>query len=159
VPDVDSARFRSVLGCFPTGVTVVTATDDTPVGLSVGAFFSVSLHPPLVGFCVQRSSRTWPRIQTAGTFCVNMLPAHHEGLSRRFAATGLDRFDGLGWEPTATGAPRLVGALAWIECRIDAVHPAGDHDLCVGQVLDLGEEAGDAGPLVFFRGRYGTFAP
>lgn len=160
MPDrVDRVSFRTVLGRFATGVTVVTATDETPVGLSVGAFFSVSLDPPLVGFCVRRASRTWPRIQAAGTFCVNVLAADQEEVSRRFATTGFDRFEGVDWAPTATGAPKLDGSIAWIECDIDAVHEAGDHDICVGRVLDLGVEEDEGGPLVFFRGGYGTFEP
>lgn len=155
---VDSTRFRQVLGHFATGVTVVSALADGPVGLAVGAFFSVSLEPPLVGFCVMKDSGTWPLIRAADSFCVNVLGEHQEDVSRQFSAPGIDRFDGLAWEPTPSGSPRLLDALAWIDCRIDAVHDAGDHDICVGSVLGLGV-SGDGGPLIFYRGGYGRFAP
>jgi flavin reductase (DIM6/NTAB) family NADH-FMN oxidoreductase RutF len=158
---VDSTLFRHVLGHFATGVTVISATAGAPVGLSVGAFFSVSLDPPLVGFCVKQASGTWPMIQEAASFCVNVLGEQQEEVSRRFASSELDRFrrfDGLAWEATPSGAPRLVDALAWLDCRIEAVHPAGDHDICVGRVEALGVN-GEGGPLVFYRGGYGRFAP
>jgi flavin reductase (DIM6/NTAB) family NADH-FMN oxidoreductase RutF len=158
---VDSALFRQVLGHFASGVTVVSAQADGPVGLSVGAFFSVSLDPPLIGFCVKQASGTWPLIRAADSFCVNILGEHQEEVSRRFAATDVDRFerfDGLAWESTPSGAPRLVDALAWIECRVEAVHAAGDHDICVGRVDGMGV-SGDGGPLVYYRSGYGRFAP
>lgn len=158
---VDSTLFRQVLGQFATGVTVISAMADGPVGFAVGAFFSVSLTPPLVGFCVQRSSRTWPLIRDAASFCVNILGEDQEAVSRRFSAPEVDRFDrftGLDWEPTAAGAPRLAGAMAWISCRVDAVHDAGDHEICVGRVEDLGV-ASDGAPLLFFRGGYGRLRP
>lgn len=158
---VDSTLFRHVLGHFGTGVTVISAQADGPVGLSVGAFFSVSLDPPLVGFCVKRASGTWPLIREVDSFCVNILGEHQEAVSRRFGTSDLDRFerfDGLAWEATPSGAPRLLDALAWLDCRIEAVHPAGDHDICVGRVGALAV-SGDSGPLIFYRGGYGRFAP
>jgi 3-hydroxy-9,10-secoandrosta-1,3,5(10)-triene-9,17-dione monooxygenase reductase component len=156
---VDQARFRQVLGHFPSGVTVISAIDDgLPVGVAVGAFFSVSLEPPLVGICVGQGSSTWPSIRRAGAFCVNVLADDQEGLSRRFSVPADDRFDGLDWEPAPSGSPRLPDALAWIDCRVHEVHPAGDHVLCLGRVLDLGVQR-EGGPLVFFRGGYGHLAP
>ena len=155
---VDSALFRQVLGHFASGVTVVSAQADGPVGLSVGAFFSVSLDPPLIGFCVKQASGTWPLIRAADSFCVSVLGEEQESVSRRFAASGVDRYDrydGLAWETAPSGAPRLVDALAWIDCRIDSVHQAGDHLLVVGQVKELG--VGEGEPLVFYRAGYGRF--
>jgi 3-hydroxy-9,10-secoandrosta-1,3,5(10)-triene-9,17-dione monooxygenase reductase component len=110
---------------------------------------------------VKQASGTWPMIQEAASFCVNVLGEQQEEVSRRFASSELDRFrrfDGLAWEATPSGAPRLVDALAWLDCRIEAVHPAGDHDICVGRVEALGVN-GEGGPLVFYRGGYGRFAP
>jgi 3-hydroxy-9,10-secoandrosta-1,3,5(10)-triene-9,17-dione monooxygenase reductase component len=157
-PSIDSARFRQVLGHFPTGVTVITArTADGPVGLCVGSFASVSLDPPLVAFCAGSNSTSWPRIQEAGHYCVNILAEDQEDIARVFAGKGQDKFAGLGWRPAvATGAPVLTGVLAWIECRIDAVHEAGDHWIVVGRVLDL-EIGQEGGPLVFFRGGFGRY--
>ena len=157
-PTIDSARFRQVLGHFPTGVTVITArTADGPAGLCVGSFASVSLEPPLVAFFAGSNSTSWPRIQEAGHYCVNILAEDQEDIARVFAGKSQDKFAGLGWRPAvATGAPVLNGVLAWIECRIDAVHEAGDHWIVVGRVLDL-EIGHEGGPLVFFRGGFGRY--
>jgi flavin reductase (DIM6/NTAB) family NADH-FMN oxidoreductase RutF len=156
-PAVDSAEYRRVLGHFPTGVTVITASNDgEPVGLAVGSFFSVSLDPPLVGFCAGKSSSTWPSIEQAETFCVNVLAEDQEDLSRRFATKGADRFGAIGWKPGEAGAPRLDGVLAWIDCALEAKHDAGDHWIVVGRVLAL-DVPREGGPLVFFRGGYGRF--
>lgn len=151
------ARYRQVLGHFPTGVAVVTArAEGVPVGMAVGSFTSVSLHPPLVAFCAGNGSSSWPRIRAAGAFCANVLAEDQEDVCRAFASKGTDKFAGLGWEASSTGSPRLDDALAWIDCDIDAVHDAGDHQICVGRVLemDLGERGA---PLVFYRGGYGRF--
>jgi 3-hydroxy-9,10-secoandrosta-1,3,5(10)-triene-9,17-dione monooxygenase reductase component len=156
VSEVDSAEFRRVLGHFPTGVTVVTAAAEPPVGVSVAQFFSVSLDPLLVGFCAIRSSSTWPSIRATGSFCVNVLAEDQEVLSRRFSQSGVDRFEGVAWTP-GPGGPRLGGALAWVDADIRDVHEAGDHDICVGEVTALGVEH-EAGPLVWFRSGYGRFA-
>jgi flavin reductase (DIM6/NTAB) family NADH-FMN oxidoreductase RutF len=156
---VDAAHFRRVLGHFPTGVTVIAAVaDGTPAGLAVGSFFSLSLDPPLVGFCADRSSSTWPTIEAAGAFCVNVLAEDQEEICRRFAMKGADKFAGIGFGVTATGSPRLDGALAWIDCELDVVHDGGDHVIAVGRVIEL-DVARQGSPLVFFRGGYGRFEP
>ena len=158
-PAADGARFRQVLGHFPTGVTVVTAsTEDGPVGLCVGSFTSVSLHPPLVAFCAGDSSTSYPRIEAAGHFCVNILAEEQEEIARVFADTGDDKFAGIGWRPSVvTRAPVINDVLAWIDCEIDAIHEAGDHWIVVGRVLDL-EIGHEGGPLVFFRGGFGRYS-
>jgi flavin reductase (DIM6/NTAB) family NADH-FMN oxidoreductase RutF len=154
----DSGRFRQVLGHFPTGVTVVTASSDAgPVGLAVGSFASVSLDPPLVAFFPDRGSSSWPKIQAAGVFCVNILAEDQEGVCRRFAAKGDDKFAGLGWTQAGSGSPLLDGVLAWIDCDIDSITEAGDHFCVMGRVRDLAV-VHDGAPLVFFRGGYGRFA-
>ena len=156
---IDGARYRQVLGHFATGVTVVTtATDGVPAGLAVNSFTSVSMEPPLVAFCVARTSSTWPRIRTAGVFCVNILAEAQEDLCRVFATSSADKFRGVGWRPAESGAPELAGALAWIDCSVEAEHPAGDHLIVVGQVRELGV-AHEGRPLVFYRGGYGRFEP
>ena len=156
----DAARFRQVLGHFCTGVTVVTGlSDGEPVGFTVQSFTSVSLDPPLIVVCPARTSVTWPRLRAAGTFCANVLSADQEAVGRVFATRGEDRFRGLGWQPSpATGSPLLAGALAWIDCRIEAEHDGGDHLIVVGRVLDLGVTDGGR-PLLFYRGGYGRFEP
>ena len=157
---LDGAHFRQVLGHFPTGVTVITADGaDGPVGLAVGSFTSVSLVPPLVAFCPDKGSLSWSKIKAAGSFCVNVLAEDQEVLCRTFASKGADKFEGIGWEPTSTGSPKLAGVLAWIDCTIEAVHDAGDHEICVGRVQEMDVGVEPAGPLVFYRGGYGRFEP
>ncbi|HLM64021.1 MAG TPA: flavin reductase family protein [Acidimicrobiales bacterium] len=157
---VDGARFRQVLGHFPTGVTVITAAGpDGPAGLAVGSFFSVSLDPPLVAFCAAKTSSSYPKVEAAGHFVVNVLGDDQEDVCRVFAGKG-DKFAGLGYRPSpGSGAPVINDVLAWIDCDIDTVHEAGDHWIVVGHVreLEVGDESG--GPLVFYRGGYGRFAP
>ena len=157
-PAIDSARYRQVLGHFPTGVTVVTAGGpDGPVGMCVGSFSSVSLDPPLVAFFAGKSSTSYPGIAAAGHYCVNILADDQEEQARVFAGKAEDKFAGIGWRPSVvTGAPVLHEVLAWIDCRIDTVHEAGDHWIVVGRVLDL-EIGHEGGPLVFFRGGFGRY--
>ena len=157
-PAADGARFRQVLGHFPTGVTVITARGETgPVGLCVGSFASVSLDPPLVMFCAGKSSSSYPAIEAAGHYCVNVLAENQEDVARVFAAKGDDKFAGIGWRPSvANRAPVLNDVLAWIDCTIEAVHEAGDHWIVVGRVVDL-EIGHEGGPLVFFRGGFGRY--
>lgn len=157
-PAVESAKYRQVLGHFPTGVTVITAVaDEVPVGMAVGSFSSVSLDPPLVAFFAAKTSSSWPRIRAAGAFCVNILGEEQEDVCRRFASKDEDKFAGLGWRSTALGSPLLDGVLAWIDCEIESVTEAGDHECVIGRVHEL-EVGHDGAPLVFFRGGYGRFA-
>lgn len=154
----DSARYRQVLGHFPTGVTVITAAPDgVPVGMAVGSFSSVSLDPPLVAFFAGRGSSSWPKIEASGAFCVNILAEDQEELCRRFASKEEDKFAGLGWSAAGSGSPLLDGVLAWIDCDIESVIEAGDHYGVIGRVRDL-SVGHDGSPLVFFRGGYGRFA-
>lgn len=154
----EPAEYRRVLGHFPTGVTIVTALGpDGPVGLAVNSFTSVSLRPPLVGFFPAHTSGSWPVIRHAGGFCVNILGAHQETLARTFASPGTDRFRGLPVEPApVTGAPVLVGAVAWLDCSIESVTPAGDHDFALARVRAIAADPTHP-PLVFHQGRYGSF--
>ncbi|MCU1356663.1 MAG: hsaB [Acidimicrobiales bacterium] len=157
-PAFDSARFRQVLGHFPTGVCVVSAfLGDEPVGVAIGSFFSVSLDPPLVGFCAGKGSSTWPKLREAGRFCVNVLADDQEDVSRVFASKDADKFAGVAWDRSPLGSPRLGGTLAWIDCELAAVHDAGDHEIAVGAVHDL-HVTEEGSPLVFFRGGYASLS-
>lgn len=156
LPVIDEAQFRTVLGHFCSGIVVITAMNDgTPVGMTCQSFTSVSLEPPLVLFCATKTSTSWAGIRAAGHFCANVLGEDQEELSRVFASKADDKFAGVGWHAGASGAPILGGVLATIDCTIDAIHEAGDHDLVVGRVLELTGASG--GPLLFFRGGYGRF--
>ncbi len=156
---LDRTEFRRVLGNFATGVTVITAppADGTgsPAGFACQSFSSLSLDPPLVAFMVGRTSTTWPRIARAGGFCVNVLSAGQGELCRAFAVSGADKFAGVAYDTApVSGAPRLAGTLAWIDCAIHAVHTGGDHLIVVGRVDALGASAGDEAPLLFHKGRF-----
>ena len=156
MPEIDSALYRQVLGHFPTGVTVIAGNAESgPVGLAVGAFFSVSLDPPLVGWCPNKTSSSWPSIKASGSFCVNILAEDQEDVCRVFATKEPDKFRHIGWDETAWG-PKVKDAIAWIGCEIDTVHDAGDHEIVIGRVQEMKIER-EEGPLVFFRGGYGKF--
>lgn len=160
---IDSAKFRQVLGHFPTGVTVITAvdTDGTPVGFTIGSFTSVSLDPPLVGFLPMVDSTRWHAIQAAGSFVVNILGTHQADLCWRFAKSSIEEpFEGVPWQPSPiTGSPIIDGAIAWIDCAIEQVVEAGDHHFVMGRVLELEHVHPDEGPnpLLFFKGALGDF--
>ena len=154
----DSARFRQVLGHFPTGVCVVAGHHEgQPVGLAIGSFFSVSPDPSQVGFCVGHGSSSWPKLRDNGQFCVSVLGADQEAVSRVFASKEPDKFAAIGWDRSPLGEPRITGALAWMDCTLFDVHGEGDHDIVVGQVHDLGV-AHEGTPLIFFRGGYSSLA-
>lgn len=157
---IDGATFRRVLGHYPTGVCVITAIepDGNPAAMVVGSFTSVSLDPPLVAFFPDRGSTSWPRIERAGKFCVNVLGSHQQDLCRRFSAKDNNKFEGLDFRKTDEGSPVLDDVVAWIDCTLYATHDAGDHLIVLGQVRGL-DVARAEQPLLFFRGKYGNFEP
>lgn len=155
----DPTHMRNVLGQFPTGVVVVTAVaeDGIAVGLTVGSFTSVSLDPPLVAFMAQAGSTSWRRIETRGSFCVNVLTHAQEHICRAMATRRPDKFSGIAWYPAASGSPVLDQVAAWIDCDIESVIPAGDHFIVLGRVRDL-DVAEATAPLIFYQGGYGRFS-
>jgi flavin reductase (DIM6/NTAB) family NADH-FMN oxidoreductase RutF len=156
---LDSRRFRQVLGRFATGVVAITALDaesGEPCGLAANSFTSVSLEPPLVAFCVAHTSTSWPKVRGAKVLTVNVLAEHQQEVCTQMANRGGDKFAGLRWTGSPGGNPVLDGALAWIDCAVEAEHPAGDHVIVVARVLQLDTHA-EGGPLLFFRGGYGGF--
>lgn len=155
---IDGARFRHVLGHYPTGVAVVAAISPAgrPVALTVGSFTSVSLDPPLVGFAPGRDSTSWPLVRSAGSFCVNVLAEDQEDVCRIFARSGGDKFGSVDWHPGKAGAPVLENTLASIDCVLEFEHEAGDHTIVVARVTQL-EIRRQVGPLLFFKGGYGRF--
>ncbi|AWB90209.1 flavin reductase family protein [Salinibacterium hongtaonis] len=155
---IDPARFRQVLGHYPTGVVVITAmtSDGTAMGMTVGSFSSVSLDPMLVSFMPTAASRSFAALRTATSFCVNVLAADQEILARRFARSGAS-FDGVAWSLADTGAPVLEGTVASIHCTFDSVLEAGDHYVVLGAVQSLDVHR-PVSPLLFFQGGYGKFS-
>ena len=123
--EVDPKEYRRVMGQFPTGVTVVAAeSEGRPVGLAIGSFFSISIDPPLVGFCVGNSSYSWPLIEAAGCFGISVLAEDQHETSNQFAGKAEDKFAGIHWDPSAvTCSPMIRGAVAHIDCTLEAVHP------------------------------------
>ena len=154
----DTAQFKEAMGRFATGVTIVSGMEEgEPVGFTCQSFISLSVEPPFVAVAPARTSTSWPRIARAGSFCVNVLADHQADLGRGFAVSGGAKFEGVDWRPApATGSPLIEGSLAWVDCRVELVHDAGDHELIIGKVLDLGR--GEGSPLLFFRSRFATVA-
>lgn len=160
VGDDRSRVYREVLGQYPTGVSIMTAQldDGTLAGMTVGSFTSVSLDPPLVAFFPAKTSTSWPVIQRAGKFCVNVLAWDQEYICQRMAKPGGEKFADVTWRPSTLGSPIIDGVVAWIDCTIESVNEAGDHYIVMGRVHEL-EVANQTLPLVFFRGGYGRFTP
>ncbi len=147
-------EFRTAMRSFAAGVTVVTTRDGDgrPSGLTASAFTSVSLNPPLVLVCVDHGATAYPALRAHGRFAVNVLRREQEAVSRRFAESGGDKFDGVPYHEGRTGLPLLDGALATLECRVVEAHEAGDHTIFVGAVEAVSVTGGR--PLVYFHGGY-----
>jgi flavin reductase (DIM6/NTAB) family NADH-FMN oxidoreductase RutF len=185
---IDKVFFRQVMGRFATGVTVVTTRSDKGLsGLTVNSFCSVSLEPPLVLICVDLNSNTLSYIRESGIFAVNILTDQQEHLSRCFATSSAERYEHFchaSFHVAATGSPIIDGTLAFIDTRVVAEYPGGDHVIFVGQVEAMGaagqlafageaEEARSnlighdgnatgedkAPPLAYYRGQYRHLAP
>ncbi len=151
----DARTFRDALGCFATGVTIITAMDaqGNPIGLTANSFTSVSLDPPLLLVCVANNAGSAPVLRDAERFAVNVLQIGQQPTSNRFAGKGEDRFAHTPWEVGEFGTPVLTGSLSSFECARDAVHDGGDHFILVGRVLKaMFEPRRD--PLLYFRGKY-----
>ena len=152
---IDPDSFRSVLGRFASGITVVTTLDaeHRDVGMTVSAFCSVSLCPPLVQVCVDHAASLYAALVGTARYGVSILAAEQEALSRRFAtAESTRRFDGIGYKRGESGVLLLDDALAHLECRIVASHEVGDHTMFVGEVESA--NARSARPLLYYRGGY-----
>jgi len=152
-------HFRRVMGQFATGVTVVTTRlGDQVHGLTANAVCSVSLEPLLVLVCVDHTADSHNLLEKSGIFAVSILSREQEDLSRLFASTTEDkssRLEAIGQRTAVTGAPIIEGCLAYLDCRIVAAYPGGDHTIFIGQVEEA-EITDDSPPLIFFRGRYTT---
>ena len=152
--DFDSRAYRDTMGQYCTGVVIVAGNEDgTLVGFAAQSFVSLSLQPPLIAVCPAKTSTSWPRIRAAGNFCINVLADDQEAVSEAFAQSG--RAADVPWTTNATTAPILDGAIAFVECALEAEHDAGDHTVAVGRVLAFGILRPEAQPLIYFRGRYG----
>jgi flavin reductase (DIM6/NTAB) family NADH-FMN oxidoreductase RutF len=161
VTGADADALRGAMSHFPTGVTVVTSGSEENVeGMTANAVISVSLDPLLLLVSVHKDARLNRRIKEEGYFAMSILADDQEGLSRLFASpersSGLQALHSLGGGYGSTGAPLAAGALAAIECELEAIYAGGDHDLFLGNVVEV--RLGDTrkGPLVFHEGGYPT---
>lgn len=151
---IDLQEIRRIMGHFATGVTVITTTDGAgaPYGLTANAFTSLSLNPPLVLICVDKTVQCYPHFDGSKLFAVNVLNEEQEDLSRRFATKGIEKFNGIPWRKGESGLALLDGAISHIECRVIHAYDGGDHTIYVGEVLSA-SASGDR-PLMFFKGKY-----
>ncbi|GAA4556897.1 flavin reductase family protein [Pseudonocardia xishanensis] len=151
--ELDRAELRRTFAHFPSGVVAVCAqVDGTPVGMAASSFTSVSLVPPLVSVCVDHGSTTWPVLQSAGVLGISVLSAEQAAAGRQLSRRGVDRFEGVRLRHAPSGAVLVEGAAAWLECRVDDVVLAGDHDIVVMEVTRTATNGGD--PLVFHDSRF-----
>lgn len=155
VPD----RFRQVMGHFATGISVVTTFDaDRPQGITVNAFSSVSLEPPLVMIALDRDRFITPMVRGAGRYAVSILGTNQQALSDCFAhapvSPGREDFCGAAWHPGPTGLPLIDGSIATLECTVVETFSAGDHDLFIGRVDSLDQHGEGEAPLLYFRRHY-----
>jgi flavin reductase (DIM6/NTAB) family NADH-FMN oxidoreductase RutF len=150
----DATLLRRVMGCFATGVTVITTRDQSgrPFGLTANAVTSLSLEPPLLLICVDRKAETFPHFFDSKIFVLNILAEDQQEVSRRFATSGGEKFAGLEYRLGRLGTPVLAGTLGHIECRIIETIEGGDHVIHIGEVEDAEWREGE--PLLFFCGRY-----
>ena len=151
---IEKNELRRVMGHFATGVTVITSIRSSGEmhGLTANAFTSVSLVPPLLLVCIDKKAESYPCFDESKIFTVNVLAADQEALSRRFAVTGGDKFEGVSYKVGANGAPILDGALAFLECKVTEKIDGGDHTIYVGEIEQA--ETKEGKPLLFFRGGY-----
>lgn len=159
-PTFDTKAFRTALGSFPTGITVMTAasSEASHIGITVNSFTSVSLDPPLVLWCIDRRSRRYPAFANAPGFTVSILASGHQEVSSRLAGAGEHSLDDIALIATELGPPALADSLAVFECARESVQEAGDHAILIGRVLRFARYDGAGAPLVYFQGKYGALA-
>jgi flavin reductase (DIM6/NTAB) family NADH-FMN oxidoreductase RutF len=153
---IEQDLFRAVLGRFASGVTIVTTqdADGRDQGMTVSAFSSLSLDPPLVLVCIDHGASLWPVLRTAPHFAINILASAQEALSRRFSSKEGDRFEGVGFSRGSSGVALLDDTLAAVECTVTSRVEQGDHTILIGTV-DFGV-ARDLQPLLYYRGGYAS---
>jgi flavin reductase (DIM6/NTAB) family NADH-FMN oxidoreductase RutF len=154
---VDDASFKLAMSHFASGVTVVTTEHDgKPLGMTVASFASLSLHPPLVLVCIEKSVKTHDAIAAAGKFGVSILAEAQADVSSRFASKRDDKFEGIDVDRGTEGVPLIRGAITRLECRVHQQLPGGDHSIFVGEVQEVATT--DGKPLVYFRSSYRELA-
>jgi flavin reductase (DIM6/NTAB) family NADH-FMN oxidoreductase RutF len=150
--------FRTLLRRHAATVTVVTAPGSPPVGFTATSFTSVSLRPPLVSFCLDRGSSSWPTLAGASHVGVHLLGEGQQEIARTFATSGIDRFaTHTDWRLGPHGVPLLTSPVAWLLCRVTERVTAGDHAIVLAEPVD-GQHDDSGRPLVYHMGGYGSVA-
>ena len=154
---IDDAGFKQAMSQFASGVTVVTTEHDgAQYGMTVASFASLSLHPPLVLVCIEKSVKSHDAIAAAGKFGVSILERTQGPISGRFASKSDDKFSGVPLRQGELGVPLIDGAICTLECRVQQQLPGGDHSIFVGEVVDA--QTNDGVPLIYFRSGYRDLA-
>jgi flavin reductase (DIM6/NTAB) family NADH-FMN oxidoreductase RutF len=157
--ELTPAVLREAFGHFPSGIIAIAAeVDGTKVGLAASTFVPVSLDPPLVAFCVQNSSTTWPKLKDLPALGISVLGESHDEAARALAAKTGDRFAGLTTVATSSGAMFIEGTSVWLETAIEQSVPAGDHCVVILRVMDIKVHA-DVAPIVFHRSKFRRLSP
>lgn len=150
---IDDAGFKLAMSHFASGVTVVTTEHEGAMfGMTVASFASLSLHPPLVLICIEKSVKTHDAIAASGRFGVSILASSQAEISGRFASKSDDKFSGVSIRQGELGSPLIEGAICALECRLHSQLPGGDHTIFVGEVVDA--QTSEHPPLVYFRSGY-----
>jgi flavin reductase ActVB len=155
----DTRRFREAMASFPSGVTIVTTTDETGKwrGFTATSFCSVSMEPPLILVCLANSAECRPAFTSAARWLVHVITDEHTELATRFATRGADKFAHPGFTANQHGLPTLAGASATLECDTHAIHSAGDHLILLGHVVDV--RLGDGTPTVYYQRDFHPLEP
>lgn len=155
-PVFEPRAFRNALSLYASGITIIAGHNgDEPLGFTCQSFYSVSVIPPLVSFSVMTSSSTYPRIRETGKFSVNVLAAAQQAISDQFARKGKDKWAGIEWKMTLGQNPVIAETLMWLDCKIVAEYPAGDHCIVIGEVIAMSpDDWHDGAPLLYFKGKY-----
>ncbi|MBO1267292.1 flavin reductase family protein [Arthrobacter cavernae] len=157
--EITPAYYRQILGLLPTGVTAITGVNDDgeKLGLVVGTFQSLSIDPPLVMFCVDKSSSTWPKVRKLQNFTANILADDQVPVCRKLSSKGPRKLEDVPNSTCALGTPHIEGATAYIDCVVTAEVAVGDHYMVVGSIVSMEQGSGDA--LLFRGGKFGQYLP
>ena len=156
---IEPGELRDVLGCFATGVCVVTTVGDEgrPVGMTINSFSSVSLDPPLILWSIGLNTPSRGAFNSHGCFAINIMGAKAKDTTMNFARPSDNKFDGIDWTPGLRGIPVLSEAMAVLECKVEDQIISGDHEIFIGRVLRLDQSDGE--PLVFHKGKFAALGP
>lgn len=155
---IDPRHFRDVLGRYASGLTIIGGcVDNALVGFTCQSFYSASIDPPLISFCVMNTSTSWPKIRPTGSFSVSVLSSDQQYISGQFSRSGIDRWAGVDRHLTSWGNPLVSGAMVWLDCALHREYEAGDHYIVLGEVREMNLGGGGEGlPLLYFKGHYLT---